>query len=98
MVFLTFCDSLNCCPSIKTKILLRSRLVNISPALPSYNETFKSVSICVFISVNLHRHAYVEVRGKFEKWVLRIELRSSSALTHYLALQRRAMLLLLLLL
>lgn len=48
-------------------------------------------------SVNLHRHAYVEVRGKFEKWVLRIEFRSSSTLTHYLALQRRAMLLLLLL-
>lgn len=53
------------------------------------------------MSVKLHRHAYVEVRGKLGKWVLRIELRSSSllasTLTRYLALQRRAMLLLLLL-
>lgn len=79
MVFLTFCDSLNCHPSIKTKILLRSRLVNMSPTLPSYNETFEFVSICVFMSVKLHRHAYVEVRGKLGKWVLRIELRSSRA-------------------
>lgn len=48
--------------------------MNLSPTLPSYNGTFKFVSICVFMSVKLHRHAYVEVRGKLGKWVLRIEV------------------------